>query len=123
MTDWIDIGALDDFADRAMKAVTVNGRELVVARVGDDLYAGDERCPHLRGHLSRGTLEGTIVRCPLHGSRFDLVDGSVVGWTSWSGLTLRIAKLVKPPRPLKTYPVRSEGGRVFISSPATHPAP
>ena len=35
-------------------------------------------CSHLGGPLSEGKLDGDIVQCPWHGSRFSVKDGSVV---------------------------------------------
>jgi 3-phenylpropionate/trans-cinnamate dioxygenase ferredoxin subunit len=110
----VDVGAAGDLADGAMKMVTVEGRDLLLARVGDRYYAADEHCPHMGGRLSHGRLEGTVITCPRHGSRFDLSDGHVVRWTKWSGLTLMLAKLLKSPRPVKTYPVRPEGDRLQV---------
>lgn len=114
MSRKIDIGAAADFADGAMKAVEVEGRDLLIARVGDHFYAADERCPHLGGHLARGSLEGTVVQCPLHGSRFDLVDGSVLRWTKASGLMLKLGKLFKPEKALKTHQAAVEEGRLLV---------
>jgi nitrite reductase/ring-hydroxylating ferredoxin subunit len=37
-----------------------------------------ETCSHLGGPLAEGQLEGNSVRCPWHGSRFALKDGSVL---------------------------------------------
>jgi 3-phenylpropionate/trans-cinnamate dioxygenase ferredoxin subunit len=114
MSRWVDVGATDDFAEGAMKLVTVEGADLLVARVADDFYAADDRCPHMGGRLAMGTLEGRVVKCPRHNSRFDLSDGHVVQWTDWTGLTLRLAKLLKAPRPLRTYPVEARDGRVMV---------
>jgi 3-phenylpropionate/trans-cinnamate dioxygenase ferredoxin subunit len=114
MSRLVDVGAADELADGTMKAVKVEDRDLLVARVGDAYYAADERCPHMGGHLSRGSLQGTIVVCPRHGSRFDLTDGRVAQWTSATGLALSVAKLFKAPRPLQTYPVRSRDGRLLV---------
>ena len=46
-------------------------------RHGGSLYALDNVCSHAGGLLSRGTVTGLTVTCPLHGSRFALADGSV----------------------------------------------
>ncbi len=110
----VDVGAAGDFADGTMRAVTVEGRELLVARVGDAYYAADERCPHMGGRLSQGKLEGTIVTCPRHGSRFDLADGRMVRWTDWSGLTLTLAKTFKSPRPIRTYATQVQADRLTV---------
>lgn len=110
----VDVGAAEDFSEGTMRAVTVEGRQLVVARVSDSYYAADGRCPHLGGRLAEGTLDGTVVTCPRHGSRFDLADGRVVRWTNWSGLTLALAKAFKSPRPVKTYGAQVQEGRLLV---------
>jgi 3-phenylpropionate/trans-cinnamate dioxygenase ferredoxin subunit len=114
MSRLVDVGAAEDLADGAMKMVTVEGRDLLLARVGGSYYAADERCPHMGGRLSHGILEGTVVTCPRHGSRFDLSDGRVVRWTEWSGITLGLAKILKSPKPIKTYRVQSQGDRLLV---------
>lgn len=38
-----------------------------------------ERCSHMSGPLSTGDVSDGVATCPWHGSRFRLVDGSVVG--------------------------------------------
>jgi 3-phenylpropionate/trans-cinnamate dioxygenase ferredoxin subunit len=114
MSPLIDIGATDDLADGAIKMVSVEGRDLLLARVGGDYYAADDRCPHMGGRLSHGRLEGTVVTCPRHGSRFDLTDGHVVRWTKWSGITLSLAKILRSPRPIKIYRVQPQGDRLMV---------
>jgi 3-phenylpropionate/trans-cinnamate dioxygenase ferredoxin subunit len=69
------------------------------------------------GRLAEGKLEGTVVTCPRHGSRFDLADGRVLRWTEWSGLVLAVAKVFKSPRPLEIYATRLEGDRVMVEVP------
>ncbi len=114
MGNFIPVAKTGELADGTMKEVTVQGRPILLARVGDRYYAADNRCPHLGGDLSKGKLEGTVVTCPRHGSRFDLKDGHVVLWTDWSGIKLTMSKIVKSPRPIATYPVKVENNRVFI---------
>lgn len=114
MSRSIDVGAAADVADGALKNVIADEVELLLARVGDDYYAADARCPHMGGRLSQGVLEGTVVVCPRHGSRFDLRDGRVDRWTDFSGLVLGVAKTLRAPRPLRTYPVLVRDGRLLV---------
>jgi len=114
MSILIDVAAVDDLKDGTMKVLTAEGRQVLLARVGDDYYAVDERCPHMGAQLSNSRLEGTLVVCPRHGSRFDLRDGRAVQWTELSGIALRLAKFVRSPRSLRTYPVHIEGDRVLV---------
>lgn len=68
MAELVEVSKTGELAEGTMKRVSVGGREILLARVGDTYYAAGNRCPHMGGNLSRGKLEGTIVTCPLHGS-------------------------------------------------------
>jgi len=103
-----------ELVDGAMKKVVVDGREILLIRLGSTYYATNNRCPHMGGDLSQGKLVGTIVTCPRHGSQFDVTTGQVVRWTNWSGLTLALGKIFRPPKPLTTYKTRLEGDKVLI---------
>ncbi len=116
MAEFVEVAGVNDLKDGAMKMVTVAGKEVLLARVAGKHYATQDRCQHMGGDLSRGKLEGTVVTCPLHGSQYDLKDGHVVRWTKWSGLLLALAKMVKSPRPLKTYEVKVEGDKVLVAA-------
>jgi len=119
MTDYTDVLGADDLARGAMTDVEVGGEELLLARVGETFYASQSRCPHLHGHLAKGTLQGTVVTCPRHGSQFDLVDGHVVRWTAWTGAAEAVAEALRHPRPLRMYDVRVEAGRVLVGPEKT----
>ena len=104
----------EHIADGAMVSVVVRGHEILLARAGEEVYATDNRCPHMGGDLSRGTLDGTVVTCPRHGSRFDLASGRVVRWLRGAGLLSRIGAALKPAHPLRTYGVRILGDDIFV---------
>jgi nitrite reductase/ring-hydroxylating ferredoxin subunit/uncharacterized membrane protein len=55
-----------------------DGTPLLVVRQGSQIFALAETCSHLGGPLSEGTLDGDIIQCPWHGSRFSIRDGHVV---------------------------------------------
>ncbi len=114
MGELVEVSKIAELRDGDMRAVNAAGRKIMVARVGDDYYAADNRCPHMSGELSRGKLEGTIVTCPRHGSQFDLSDGRVVRWLKGSGLISMVSKALKSPRPISTYQVKIEGDVILI---------
>jgi nitrite reductase/ring-hydroxylating ferredoxin subunit len=60
------------------KKVVVQGKEILVANVNGTYYAIGNVCTHERGDLSQDTLEGSIVTCPKHKSRFDVTTGKVI---------------------------------------------
>ena len=76
--------------------------EVAVYNVDGSFYATDNACTHKQGPLNEGTLDGCLVECPWHGSKFDVRTGQV---------TLGPAK-----QPLKTYRVTLDGpvGRVEL---------
>lgn len=111
---FVEIATINELADGNMKMAKVSGREILLARVGDNYYSTDNRCPHMGGNLSMGTLEGTVITCPRHHSQFDLTDGHVVRWTDWKGLKLAIGKTLKSPRPLKTHEVKIEDNKILV---------
>ena len=113
MGNLIQVGTAGELVDGSMKEVTAQGREILLARVGDRYYAADNRCPHMGGKLSQGKLEGTVVTCPRHGSQFDLRDGKVVRWLK-GGVSSMVGKLLKPPRPIATYPVKLDGDKIML---------
>jgi 3-phenylpropionate/trans-cinnamate dioxygenase ferredoxin subunit len=114
MTSFKVVAKVGELGDGTMKKLIFNGQEILLARVGGNYYAASNLCPHMNGDLSRGKLDGTIVTCPRHASRFDLRDGSMVRWLKGSGLLSALGKTLKSPRPLKTYPTTIEGDSVLI---------
>ena len=114
MTNLVQVGKTSELQDGTMKEVLTQGREILLARVGNKYYATDSRCPHMGGNLSQGKLEGTVVTCPLHGSQFDLIDGKVVRWLKGSGIISAIGRVLKSPKQLTTYQVNVEGDRILV---------
>ena len=55
-----------------------DGTPILLVRRGSQIYALAETCSHLGGPLSEGKLDGDVIQCPWHGSRFSVRDGHVV---------------------------------------------
>ena len=60
-----------------MRVFDVGGTTVNVASVDGQLYAFDDTCTHRGCSLAKGTLVGTTVTCPCHGSQFDVTSGAV----------------------------------------------
>jgi 3-phenylpropionate/trans-cinnamate dioxygenase ferredoxin subunit len=114
MSSLVEVGKTTELKDGAMKGVFIQGHNVLIARVKDSYYAADNRCPHMGRKLSEGKLEGTVVTCPGHSSRFDLKDGRVVRWLKGSGIFSTVGKALKSPRPLTLYKVEIKGDRVMV---------
>lgn len=111
---FIELVRTDGLTPGTMREVEVDGHHFLVANIDGRFLVTDARCPHLGGHLANGVLDGSIVTCPLHHSRFDLEDGSCLRWTEWEGALLTIADLVRHPRPLRAYESRVENGTIWV---------
>jgi nitrite reductase/ring-hydroxylating ferredoxin subunit len=114
MPEYVEVCNSGDITDGGVKAYTVKGRKVLIAKANNRIYAVSNICPHMKARLSRGTLTGTTITCPRHGSRFDLKDGHVVQWTNLSGIVLAMGKIFRSPRPLEIYPVKVEDDKVYI---------
>ncbi len=74
---------MDDSAlpDRKLTRATLETVEVVLYRVGDQVWALSNRCSHRGGPLARGKVGGTdadpTVQCPWHMSVFRFADGSI----------------------------------------------
>ena len=114
MGNYLEIARTSEFGDGDKKKLVVQGHDILLAKVGDNYYAVTNRCPHLGGDLSAGTLEGTIVTCPRHKSQFDISNGNVIRWLKGSGIISGVVKAVKSSQPLQTYPIRVNEGIISI---------
>jgi len=106
----------DSLKNGEMKTVNIGDKEVLIAKVADKFYAVQNLCPHMKANLAQGKLEGMILTCPKHSSQFDLMDGHIVRWTNWSGFKAKVAKGIKPPKPLATYAVKIEGDKVMVQT-------
>ena len=84
------------------------GKALLLCRVGDQVYAVDEKCPHEDISLSLGVMCEHKLRCPLHGSEFDVRSGKVLNEPAETDLS--------------TYPVVVDDGWVIIQPHSQHVA-
>jgi nitrite reductase/ring-hydroxylating ferredoxin subunit len=77
--------------------------EVAVFNVGGSFCATQAQCTHRQGPLNEGTLVGSTVTCPWHGTQFNVCTGAVLRGPAKD--------------PVKTYPVTVDGdvGRVEVS--------
>jgi nitrite reductase/ring-hydroxylating ferredoxin subunit len=100
---FIEAGKAGELQPGTMRRVDIGGRRILLANVEGRFYAADDTCTHEEASLSTGFLKGALVKCPLHGSRFNVCTGEA---------------LEEPAEDdLRTYPVRVEGGRILVGLP------
>ena len=80
--------------------ISVGGKGILLANVDGIFYATDEMCTHEDARLCTGSLRDESVKCPLHGSRFNLKTGKVMDDPA--------------DEDLRTYPLRIEDNQILI---------
>ena len=101
--EFVEAGKAGELREGTMKRVEVRGRRILLANVAGRLCAVDDTCTHEDASLSTGVLRGELVKCPLHGSRFNVCTGEALEEPAEENL--------------RTYPVREERGRILIGMP------
>lgn len=102
MTDWIDVGHIDDVPRLGSRVVAAPGGDIAVFRAADGaVFALRDRCPHKGGPLSQGMVHGHAVTCPLHNWVISLETGEAQG--ADHGCAGKI-------------PLRVEAGRILLAA-------
>jgi len=68
----------DEVAPGGMKAVELDGNEIVICNCGGKYYAVQRRCGHMNAPLDVGTLDGVYLTCPMHCAQFDVTSGEAL---------------------------------------------
>lgn len=112
---WVDVLPSAELPEGARRVVRAAGREVLLLRQGDQVYAVAPRCPHMGAPLERGTVtaEGSLV-CPWHRSAFNLRTGDVEAWTPWPPAVGRVLGTLRRERALPVFPVKEEAGRIWV---------
>ena len=97
---YIRVGTLDEIKQRQCLAVTGHGHTIGVFYHEGQVYATDNRCPHMGFPLDRGTVKDGILTCHWHHARFDLASGGT--FDPWAD-------------DVRTFPVTIVDGEVWIN--------
>ncbi len=80
MSNWIEIGAVEEIPTLGSRVVETAKGDIAVFRAADDhVFALRDSCPHKQGPLSQGIVHGHTVTCPLHNWKIDLASGEAQG--------------------------------------------
>lgn len=92
--------SLDSIVEGKPMKITKAGRDICIARVGNEVFAIEDNCSHQDAALSEGEQSGFKIECWLHGAEFDLRTGAAL----------------TPPAitPVKSYPVKVDGNNVIV---------
>jgi nitrite reductase/ring-hydroxylating ferredoxin subunit len=99
--------SLSDLRAAGRLVVHVDRHTLCLFAVDDDVYAVDNRCPHMGFPLHRGSVADGILTCHWHHARFDLCTGGT--FDQWAD-------------DLRRFPVEIRGDEVLVDlSPREDP--
>ena len=107
------ITTIDQVPAGTMKGFELNGKSVLVSNIGGRFYAIKGKCTHLGGILANGKLDGNVVTCPRHGSKFDVttgknLSGPAVGvFKVFSLLSIKVADET-------VFPVKVEGNNLLV---------
>ena len=71
---------LSELADESARKVELDGHEVAIVRIGDDVYAIGDVCSHAEVSLSEGFVDpdDCAIECAKHGAMFDLKTGEPI---------------------------------------------
>jgi len=81
---------LNDVPAGDLKQFNISGIEILVVNLNGRYFCLEARCTHAGAPLAEGELNGEVLTCPWHGSRFNITNGAVLRGPA--------------ERPLKVYP-------------------
>ena len=111
MTTTVSAGAFQRIASVAevketgLRTVQLDGHVIVLVHHEDEIYALDNRCPHMGFPLDRGSVHDGILTCHWHHARFDLCTGG--SFDLWADDT-------------PNFPVEVRNGDVFVDVTPRH---
>jgi nitrite reductase/ring-hydroxylating ferredoxin subunit len=76
--DYESVLPVDQLSERTLRRVTVADVPVIVLKADETYYAIAATCTHAGGPLDEGELQGEVVQCPWHGSRFQMRDGKPI---------------------------------------------
>jgi 3-phenylpropionate/trans-cinnamate dioxygenase ferredoxin subunit len=97
---WIEVASTDEIPAGGMKRVEIDGHRYLIAHTEDNFYAVDDQCSHEEVSLYLGCIQGEMIKCSLHGSRFSLKTGQPMEEPATE--------------PIGTYALKCEDNRLFI---------
>lgn len=75
VTKPIAVGTIEELKKKGHLSITAQGHNIVVFYDEGNVYALDNRCPHMGFPLNRGSIKDGILTCDWHHARFDIKTG------------------------------------------------
>ncbi len=77
--DFVEVAEESAVEEGKLHRVQAHGVPVLLVRLKGTIHAIASTCTHAGGPLDEGSLEGEVVVCPWHGSRFCIRNGEVRG--------------------------------------------
>lgn len=100
---WIDLESKEALTEGEPLRLEVEGREMVLIKLGEEIFAIEDLCTHDRQPISEGCIEGAEIICPRHGARFCLRTGTALTAPAYEAL--------------ETFETRVHQGRIQVKIP------
>ena len=75
---FVPVITTSELSPGAMKWLVVDRDRVLIVNVEGVFYALRDACGHRQAPLSKGTLEGYVIECPLHFATFDVRTGKLL---------------------------------------------
>ncbi|MBI4287475.1 MAG: Rieske 2Fe-2S domain-containing protein [Chloroflexi bacterium] len=76
----VKLAEVGEIAPGGMKLVEAGGEEIVLCNCGGKYFALARRCGHMNSPLEMGSLDGTILTCPMHHVQFNVTTGEALNY-------------------------------------------
>jgi 3-phenylpropionate/trans-cinnamate dioxygenase ferredoxin subunit len=101
MSEWVEACSVGDILREDVIRFDHGDRTFAIyLSPNDEYFATDGLCTHERTHLADGFVMDDVIECPKHNGRFNYKTGEAKG----APVCINLG----------TYPVKIDGGKVFI---------
>lgn len=103
--NFLHAAPLTDLRKTGLLTVQLDGHTIALFEHADQIYAIDNRCPHMGFPLDRGTVRDGILTCYWHYARFDLASGGT--FDQWAD-------------DVRRFPVEVRDGAIYVDVALHH---
>src|SRR5215831_14825546 len=97
--EWVRVASLADLQAEGRLTVLAKHNVVALFESNGQVYAVDNRCPHMGFPLDKGTVNDCILTCHWHHARFDLASGGT--FDLWAD-------------DVRSFPVKIEQGDIWV---------
>ncbi|MCU4800889.1 Rieske (2Fe-2S) protein [Halobacteria archaeon HArc-gm2] len=98
-TEYVPVADADELREAGRDVVSAGGHAVALFHHEGEVYAVDNRCPHMGFPLSKGTVDDGLLTCHWHHARFELACGDT--FDVWAD-------------DVQTFPTEVRDGEVYL---------